>query len=159
MPTCAVCENVQVAGEACDVCGKAFPAGEATPVPVEPLEGLEPTLQGPAEAPPDALPELEPTTLDPVQVVVAAMEGLEPTEAEGIPDDLPTPAGPSATCRYCGTPAPPGENFCAHCGMRLPPAAGTGGSGELLPEVHPCPQCSVPVKGTSCPACGVRVVR
>ena len=158
MPTCAVCENVQAAGESCDVCGHPFPAGEAVPIPVEPLPDLEATILPPADAPAERLVELEPTALDPVQVVAAVMDGLEPTEAEGIPDDLPTLASPAASCRYCGTAAPPGERFCVHCGMRLPGAGGSAspsGPGEAVP----CPQCSVPVLGTSCPGCGTRVAR
>jgi hypothetical protein len=155
MPACALCENVQAVGEACDLCGRPFPVEQRTPVPVEPLEGLEATLLPPAEGGEERIPDLEATAGDPVQVVVVALEGLVPTEAEGIPDDGPVaPDGP-LTCRYCGSPAPTGEPFCAHCGMRLP--GSPGGGAPASPGVKLCSDCSTPVKGTSCPGCGARV--
>jgi hypothetical protein len=154
MPACALCENLQAAGEACDVCGHPFPVGERTPVPVEPLEGLEATSLPPADAAPEVLPELEATSIDPVHVVVVAMEGLQPTEAEGIPDDGP-PGPPSApVCRYCRNPAPAGEAFCVHCGMRIPPPAPADGAPR---EVRFCSDCGTPVRGSSCPGCGARL--
>jgi hypothetical protein len=162
MTACALCENVQAAGEACDLCGHPFPIGERTPVPVEPLEGLEATMLPPAPAaeelfPEDRLPDLEATTVDPVQVVVEAMEGFMPTEAEGIPEDLL--AGPVAgpSCRYCQNPAPAGEAFCVHCGMRLPTWPGDAAAPPTEPRL--CSECSTPVKGSSCPGCGARVSR
>ena len=153
MPTCALCENVQASGDSCEVCGRPFPSGEAVPVPVERLPDLEATLAEPVEATAERLAEIDPTLLDPVQVVVAAMEGLEPTEAEGIPDDEPSP--PSVSCRYCRTPAPPGEAFCAHCGMRLP--ALVGAAGDEAPEPVLCRDCGALVRGAACPACGLSV--
>jgi hypothetical protein len=162
MPACALCENVQAAGETCDLCGHPFPAGDRTPVPVEPLEGLEATMLPPAPGageslPEERLPELEATTLDPVQVVVEAMEGFMPTEAEGNPDDLPADPVAGPTCRYCQNPAPAGEAFCVHCGMRLPTVSSSGASSALA--VRLCSECSTPVKGPSCPGCGARVSR
>lgn len=157
MPACALCENVQPAGEACDLCGRPFPVGERTPVPVEPLEGLEATMLPPASAGAERFPELEATTQEPVQVVVEAMEDFMPTDAEGIPDDpMPGPE-PVATCRYCQNPAPPGEAFCVHCGMRLPTAPGGGAVAPLA--IRLCSDCSTPVTGSSCPGCGARVSR
>ena len=157
MPACALCENVQPAGEACDLCGHPFPVGERTPVLVEPLEGLEATMLPPAPAGEEWLPEFEATTQDPVQVVVETMEGFMPTDAEGIPDDpMPGPE-PVATCRYCQSPAPPGEAFCVHCGMRLPTASGGGAAPPV--EIRLCSDCSTPVKGSTCPGCGARVSR
>lgn len=153
MPTCALCENVQVAGESCDVCGRPFPAGAAIPVAVERLPDLEATRAEPVEATAERIAEIDPTLLDPVQVVVAAMEGLEPTRAEGIPDDDPSPV--AVACRYCRTPAPPGEAFCSHCGMRLPvPVAAAGEEG---PEPLTCRDCGALVRGSACPACGLPV--
>ena len=155
MPSCTLCENVQPAGEACDVCGHPFPGGERSAPPVEPVEGLEPTLLPEAGAVEGNLPELERTGLDPVQVVVAAMDGLQPTEAEGIPDDGPAPP-PAAVCRYCRTPSFPGEAFCAHCGMRLPRDGAAAAA--ALPVVL-CRDCGTPVRGEDCPSCGVRASR
>jgi hypothetical protein len=152
MPTCALCENVQATGESCDVCGRPFPAGVGVPAPVERLPDLEATLAEPVEAAAERLADIDPTRLDPVQVVVAAMEGLEPTEAEGIPDDEPSPA--AVACRYCRTPAPAGEAFCSHCGMRLPtPVA----AAEAEPEPVLCRDCGALVRGAACPACGLPV--
>jgi len=156
MPACALCENVQAAGEACDLCGHPFPVGERTPVVVEPLEGLETTVLPPAPSAEERLLDLESTTVGPVHVVVEAMEGLQPTEAEGIPEDLPEPEA-AATCRYCHNPASAGEAFCAHCGMRLPTPP-VGGA-PPPPVVILCSDCSTPVKGPSCPGCGARVSR
>jgi len=154
MPACALCENVQAAGEACDLCGHPFPVGERTPAPVEPLEGLESTALPPVETSAERLPELEATSVDPVHVVVVAMEGLQLTEAEGIPDD-DVPEPPSApVCRYCRNPAPVGEAFCIHCGMRLPPPAREP---DALRPVRFCSDCGTPLTGPSCPGCGARV--
>ncbi len=151
MPVCALCENVQATGEACDVCGQAFPADVAVPVPVAPIEGLEATSVEPVDVAAERIAELEVTRADPVDVVVAAMEGLEPTAAEGIPQDGDTPE-PAAVCRYCRTPAHRGEAFCARCGMRLP--ATPGGADAALPVVL-CRDCGTPVRGERCPSCGL----
>lgn len=137
MPACALCENVQASGEACEVCGHLFAPGPPTPIVSESLE------------------DLERTGIDPVQVVVSAMEDLQPTEVEGVPDDgLPDPLA-AVTCRYCRNPTRPGEAFCEHCGMRLPtPPEGV----EAPPaSVLLCRDCGTPVKGASCPGCGARV--
>jgi hypothetical protein len=155
MPACALCETVQAAGEACDLCGHPFPAAERTPIVVEPLEGLEATILPPAPGAEERLPDLESTTVAPVHVVVVPMEGLQPTEAEGIPEDLLPGPEEAPTCRYCLNPAPGGEAFCVHCGMRLP--APRGGGAPPVPSVILCSDCSTPVRGASCPGCGARV--
>ena len=155
MPACALCENVQAAGEACEVCGHPFSPGERTPVVFEPLEGLEPTLLAAVQATPETVPELEATSVGPIEVAVSAMEDFLPTELEGVPADGVDDPPPAALCRYCRNPAPAGEAFCAHCGMRLP--ASSGGVEAPPPEVVLCRECSVPVPGTSCPGCGARV--
>ncbi len=154
MPACALCENIQVSGEACEVCGHPFPAEERIPLPIEPLDGLEPTLLPPAQASGEAVPELEATSIGPVEVVVSTLEDLQPTGLEGVPDGEADEPAPVPACRYCRNPAPPGEAFCPLCGMRLPSVPG----GAELPPVHVllCRECSTPVKGASCPACGAR---
>jgi hypothetical protein len=152
MPVCALCENRQDAGEACDVCGRPFPVEERLPPPVEPFPDLEPTaLAAGSGSPLEPVEGLEQTRIDPVQVVGGAIEGLEPTLAQGIPDDGDTP-DPAPVCRYCRTPCLPGEAFCARCGMRLP--GRTGGEGVALSVVL-CRDCGTPVRGAACPACGV----
>ena len=154
MPACALCENVQAAGEACDVCGHPFPVGERTAVPVEQIEGLEPTFLPGAVDLGERMPDLEATSIDSVLVVAAAMEGLLPTQAEGIPGDDPLELPAVATCRYCRNPAPLGEAFCVHCGMRLPPSQ--AGAAPPPGAVQLCRDCGVPMKGLSCPGCGAR---
>jgi hypothetical protein len=152
MPVCALCENVQVAGEACDVCGQRFPVAERVEAPVEPLADLEPTSMPRAEAAGEPVDGMEATAVDPVQVVAAAVEGLLPTVAEGIPDDVPTGEPVAPVCRYCRAAGFPGEAFCAHCGMRLP---APGGPAAPPLEVVLCRDCGTPVRGESCPACGL----
>ena len=100
---------------------------------------------------------MEATAIDPVQIVADAMEGLETTSVEGIPGDGPSTESVVAICRYCRTPALPGEAFCAHCGMRLPAIAGP--QATALEEVRLCRNCGTPVPGEACPACAVRPSR
>lgn len=176
MPTCALCEHVQPVGEACDACGHPFPRGEAVPVPVAPLEGLEPTVldvptppgrdipameelepngmaPGPA-VPVEALAELEPTHAAHVAVAAEPIPDLEVTTAEGVPEpELPGPD--SLACRYCRTPATGDEAFCQRCGMRLPwrDIRREAGTAE---EARTCRACGTPVPGSACPSCGAR---
>jgi len=157
MPACALCENVQAAGEACDLCGHPFPAGDRAPAVVEPLEGLETTMLPPAMVVEERIPDLEATGIGPVDVAVVAMEGFQPTEAEGIPEDLLADPLAAAVCRYCQNPAPEGEAFCVHCGMRLPTTPGQATRAPV--GVRLCSDCSTPVTGSSCPGCGARVSR
>lgn len=138
MPSCALCENVQSAGDDCEVCGHPFLAKERVEVTVEPLEGMEAT------------------SIDPVKIVADAMEGLETTSLEGIQGDVPSTGSVVAICRYCRTPAFPGEAFCGHCGMRLPAIAGPQATAL---EARVCRDCGTPLSGEACPACGVRPSR
>jgi hypothetical protein len=81
------------------------------------------------------------------------MEGLERT-ASGIPGDGPTPLAVFVACRYCRTPALPGERICSRCGMRLPVASGPrGGPGAEGGRVCGC---GALVRGSACPTCGAR---
>ncbi len=172
MIVCPVCEHAQARGEECEVCGRKLSGPGAVAVPVPLLEGLEPTRLGAAEdAPAETVPGLEPTIhpggeapaapalgveptrAAPVAVEVEPLPGLERTEADPIPGDGPTPAG-LLTCRYCRTPALPGEVICGTCGMRLPVE-----TGPLLvpaddPEPIRCPACGTVGRGTNCSGCG-----
>jgi hypothetical protein len=174
MIVCPLCENAQPAGDACDVCGRPFPAGLAVPVPVAPVEGLETTRFEAVALEAAPIAELEPTLHEAALALPEEVEGLEPTLAapipelpgegvpelertsEGVPGDERTPFPVAITCRYCRNPAGPGERICAHCGMRLPVAvaAPAGGAGEP-PAVRLC-GCGAPVRGAVCPACGAR---
>jgi hypothetical protein len=123
---------------------------------VEPLEGLETTALevGAVTGEGGPLPELEPTLQATAGgVVVEPMPELEatlaaPVESPGelVPDLEPTAAAPSADgrtelplfpiCRYCRTPAGPGEKLCGRCGMQLgglvPPGAAPNGAAPLF---------------------------
>jgi hypothetical protein len=172
--TCPVCEHQQATGAECEVCGRALAAFGGVDAPVAPLDGLEPTaLDGGMWAGEVAvLPELEPTMQASAGAVASVpIPELEPTlaarvEAKGelVPDLEPTASPPSGdartelplflVCRYCRTPAGPGDKLCARCGMRLQvdpgPAPGPAG-----PAARFC-SCGTPITRSTCPACGAR---
>jgi len=176
MIVCPVCEHPQESGAECEVCGKRFAPG-SLPVPsVAPMEGLEPTLYGAVEADPFAMgsiPELEPTLAAPVDAPEERTPGLDPTgaapvdvDSEAMPDleriqdeipvDAPTALPTAPICRYCRTPAVPGERLCSRCGMRLPFI-----DTRLVPEgsagLHLCTNCGAMTTRELCPACGNRL--
>jgi hypothetical protein len=181
MIVCPVCEHPQAQGAECEVCGKRLVAGpSAADLAIPTVEGLEPTLLSPVDAPADRVPELEPTLLHtaaataaaaaldvtpdleatrapPVDVQVSPVPDVERTAME-IPGDAPTAVPAFATCRYCRTPAMPGERICSRCGMRVPfiggPAIDAGN-----PEAARICTCGTTIRaGASlCPSCGARV--
>jgi hypothetical protein len=124
-------------------------------VAAAPIPELEATLH---EAAPDLLPEVvpgvEPTRAAPVEVVEVTIPDLERTQAE-LPGDGPTPLPVAIICRYCRTPAFPGERRCSRCGMRLPVFDG-GGAPASQQEAQRFCSCGVPVTGALCPSCGAR---
>ena len=178
MIVCSLCENQQAAGDACDVCGRPFPADVAVPAPVAPAEGLEATRFEAVAVEAASMPELEPTLFGAAaEVAEERVPDLEPTLAapipevpgEGVPDleptsevavgDAPTPFPVAVTCRYCRNPAHPGERICAHCGMRLPVvAAAPTATGAVAPDGARICGCGNLVRGPVCPACGARAV-
>jgi hypothetical protein len=173
--TCPVCEHQQAAGADCEVCGRVLVLQEgAAGPPVAPLEGLEPTaaagvtptgaieslpgleatLQAPAgDVVPDPIPELEPTLAGSVEVVGDQVPDLEPTAAAASGDprtELPL----FPVCRYCRTPAGPGERLCGRCGIRLPlPPSAVPTAASAAPRY--C-SCGAPISRASCPSCGAR---
>ena len=171
MITCPLCEHVQAAGAECEACGRPLAEGRGTDAPVAPLEGLEATGLGGGEGvvSPALLLDLEPTRqaagADAPPEVVPGLEAqparIGEVEIEATPDverigpslaDDPAPFPALATCRYCRTPAQPGDRLCARCGMaldRAPAAARAtpGGRGR-------CTGCNLVAEGTICPACG-----
>jgi hypothetical protein len=172
--TCPVCEHPQEAGAECEVCGRALSTFGAIELPVTPLEGLEPTAlnDGSWSGDVDVLPELEPTLQASAGAVAAdPIPELEPTLAarveapgERVPDLEPTAAPPSGdaptelplflVCRYCRTPAGPGDRLCGHCGMRLQVAPGPPvGAAVVGPRI--C-SCGTPISRSICPVCGAR---
>jgi hypothetical protein len=173
MIVCPLCEHAQEAGEACEVCGRAFGPGQAPPVEVPPVEGLEPTgfrgLEVPAEPFPELEPTrhgdvfpvveetplLEPTLAAPVDADAPAMEDLERTGAD-LPGDEATPFPVMVTCRYCRTPAGPGERICGRCGMRLPVAAVAAPDPGPAGEAPRICGCGATIRGPLCPGCGAR---
>jgi hypothetical protein len=173
MIVCPVCEHQQPAGSECEVCGRRLAEGLGTDPPVPALEGLETTVlaggdQAVAVAPipdleathhapvlalPGSVPDVEPTRAAPVEVLEETVPDLERTQA-GLPDDGPTPLPALPTCRYCRTPAFPGERLCSRCGMRLPVVAGAAPAAPEAARRY-C-SCGVPVTGSLCPSCGAR---
>jgi hypothetical protein len=174
MIVCPVCEHAQAHGGECELCGKRLagppppaPGGDrlegleptghdarSIPVPPDAVPGLEPTGHAAVAPPLEAVPELEATAARPVDVDAARIADLEPTEAAGLPGDGPTPLPAFPTCRYCRTPALPGERVCARCGMRLPVAAAAA-EPHREPAARLC-SCGAPLRGPVCPACGAR---
>lgn len=184
MITCPVCENAQVSGDECQVCGRYVPGpsgpGEAS---ASPLPDLEPTLyQAGAPAPAEAfetLPGLEATRYEagapaPAEpeapwlersradavgpVAVAPLPDLEPHRAQPVPgDDEPTGQGPGV-CRYCRAAAAPGDRFCSRCGMRLPRFDPVAMALSELGQVV-CPGCGAVGEGPLCRRCGSAMVR
>lgn len=179
MIVCPVCEHAQAQGAECEVCGHRLlvhgdaadavaPMAELEPTAQEddpfvfadPLPGFEPTALDDAGAPaPGAdapVPDLEATAAAPVAVAAPILADLEPTAAPPIPGAGRTPAPVVVICRYCRTPALPGERLCGRCGMRLPALAGAAtpkAEGEGAARVCGC---GMPVAGPLCPACGAR---
>jgi hypothetical protein len=176
MIVCPVCEHEQVQGAECEVCGRRLAAGvSAEDLAIPPVEGLEPTRQAPADvpeepvleleptrhapvaAPPDATPDLEATCAAPVDVVVAPVPDVERTAPPD--EDLPTVVPAFPTCRYCRTPAMPGERLCSRCGMRLPIVTERAASPDGDPSVPPTCTCGTLLRpgAALCPTCGARI--
>jgi hypothetical protein len=175
MIVCPVCEHTQQAGSECELCGKRFAAGSAPVAQVAPMEGLEPTLHLDVSDPfelPESIPDLEPTsaaavdapeetTPDVERTCVAPVEVDSPAMADierildDIPVDAPTALPLAPVCRYCRTPAVPGEMLCSHCGMRLavidPHLIPAGSEAVVL-----CTNCGSISTREVCPACGSR---
>jgi hypothetical protein len=171
MIVCPVCEHAQPQGAECEVCGKRLLSGPDAIPGVAPVEGLEPTLHAAAsggavgtlaeleptghaaaEAGDDPTPDVEQTRTTPVDVDVVPTPDVERTDA-GIPGDAPTAVPPFVTCRYCRTPAMPGERICGRCGMRLP--SFEAASAEAPPAALRC-SCGAVVTQALCPVCGAR---
>lgn len=173
MATCPVCEHVQDRGDECEVCGRRLTGPGATPLPVAPLEGLEPTLAEAVTAPAERLDGLEPTLHAPGEdappedaaawiegtrtgavgaVALEPVPDLEPTLAAPVRDGLPAPDAPP-TCRYCRTPAARGDRFCGRCGMRLPRLDAVKLAAEIRGELV-CPDCGSFGAGPRCRRCG-----
>jgi hypothetical protein len=178
MIVCPVCEHSQAIGAECEVCGKRFAPGALPVAPVTPMEGLEttghgavdlglaiaepipelePTLAAPVDAPEERTPGMEPTGAAPVDVDAVAIPDLERVQHAELPGDAPTALPVAPICRYCRTPAVPGEKSCSRCGMRLPVidaslvVQGAGGG-------HQCPNCGAFVTARElCPGCGNRL--
>ncbi len=172
MIVCPVCDHSQAEAGACALCGSPLAVESdlaAGPAPLEgleptghaaawapeasPVDGLEPTAHAPAGAVAPPPLEIEQTRIAPLDVDAPALDGLERTAQQG-PGDEPTPLPVFVTCRYCRSPALPGERICGQCGMRLPVAVGAGGA-PASPGGRVC-GCGALVRGRTCPSCGAR---
>jgi len=179
MITCPLCEHQQEGGDECQACGRRLSGPGVLAVPIPRLEGLEPTtlLEHPADVPPDLVPgleptrhppvevaavppaEIEPTRAAPVEVAVEVAPGLERTAAEPVPGEARAELPVAPVCRYCRTPAFPGEVLCGRCGMKLPVlAAPDSPPSPLAPETR-CPACGTLSPGSICTGCGTLLRR
>jgi hypothetical protein len=179
MIVCPVCEHAQPQGAECDLCGKRLVVGLSdADLAIPAVDGLEPTLRPPADAVEERMAELEPTlrgagdatfvedpTPDleathaaPVDVDAPPVPDVERIQ-DGIPDDPPTPVPEVVVCRYCRTPAAPGERLCARCGVRLPVPSGVAGAGGGDPVHLRVCTCGTSVRpdASLCPSCGARL--
>jgi hypothetical protein len=177
MIVCPVCEHAQAAASECEVCGRILASAGSPASDVSRLEGLEATRYDSSTPPPSGvLTELEPTaharaaagipaSVDlapqlleatraaPIDVDVAPLADVERTKLE-TPADGPTALPAVPICRYCRTPAMPGERLCSRCGMRLPVFVAPASGPEATPG-HVC-GCGALIRGSVCPACGAR---
>ncbi len=158
MVVCPVCEHAQEVGSECAVCGRSLAAAGAPDPAVERVQDLEPTLLEPS--PGFAVPRLdglEPTLQsDPGPAAAAAEEmaaWMERTALAASDESALDPFAPSL-CRYCRTPAAPGEVFCARCGLRL--AVYRAEAPAPPDEARRCRTCGFSSRGGTCPACGGR---
>jgi hypothetical protein len=139
------------------------------------IEGLEPTAASPVDVSPEPIAELEPTRLEagaepapdgaagwieqtrarPVEPPVEPLPDVERHRAEPIPEGGPDPAGP-VVCRYCRSPAAPGDRICGRCGMKLPVFDARRMVAELAGMV--CRDCGARGEGPRCRRCGARMV-
>jgi hypothetical protein len=158
MAICPVCEHAQDEGGECALCGKNLGAPEEG-APAARMPDLEPTrLEAATPARRETMTDLEPTLHEPAPAAVAAEEGPAPwLERTALP---PVSAPPDllavAACRYCRTPASPGDVFCARCGLKL--AVYSRPSAEPRQgDVRRCRFCGAAGRGSSCPSCGARL--
>ncbi len=176
MVVCPVCEHEQEQGSECLVCGKRLLSAGAPDDPTPRLDGLEGTCVEALPAPePERMADLEPTMREsappsvpdgpapwiehtaraPVQAVTVEALEIERTAlaAHGASDQDPFAL---STCRYCRTPAAPGEIFCGRCGLKLaiyrprPPEERRG-------PLRRCRACGAAGAGDACPSCGSRL--
>ncbi len=181
MIVCPVCEHQQAQGAECEVCGKRLVAGVSeADLAIPPVDGLEPTgfaATGAVAAEPvaeleptardadvtatvtaaDVTPDMEATRAAPVDVEVSPTPDVERTAAE-IPGDAPTALPAFVTCRYCRTPAMPGERLCGRCGMRLPAFGEAAAANAAVEPLRLC-TCGTAVRPDAalCPSCGARL--
>ncbi len=172
MIVCPLCDHPQAGGDECEVCGKKLSgfAAAATAIPrleglepsrldaapdvaVESVPGLEPTHHPPVAGGADVAPDIEPTRAEPVTIAVELVPGLEHTQPEPIPGEGTTALPVTPVCRYCRTPALPGEVLCGLCGMRLPVFRTAVEDAGQRPVAR-CPSCGTLGTAEICSGCG-----
>jgi hypothetical protein len=157
MVICPVCEHAQDVGGECAVCGKPFGAAQGTNGPVARLPDLEPTRLEASPAPlVEAIQDLEPTVREAAGVAAAPEEPAHWLERTSVPVEGETlDPFALALCRYCRTPASPGDVFCARCGLKLAVYTREAPE-ESSGAVRRCRFCGADSAGGSCAACGMR---
>ena len=180
MITCPLCEHQQAFGFECEVCGKELGGlSDLGPPPQreELLEGLEPNAAGRVgEVPVDRLDGLEPSRHDevtppPGELVAGlevnqqapagevALEVFDDLTADRAPDDgqRTVLATDAVTCRYCRQAQAPAAS-CVRCGMSLPrlqPAEEGVFLGTVEEVAARCRACGAPARaGQRCGDCG-----
>jgi hypothetical protein len=178
MVICPLCEHAQELGPECAVCGSRLAESGAGQPLVERLADLEPTRLELPSSPMVPLPRmegLEPTQLDAPPIPAApgevatwiertvrepaaagATESLEVERTAHAPREAPMrDLFVPSLCRYCRTPAAPGDLFCGRCGLKL--AVYSVEPATVAGDVWRCRFCGTSASGVTCPACGARV--
>ena len=128
-------------------------------MPPDLVPGLEPTRHAAVEVAAAPPTEIEPTRAAPVEVDVEVAPGLERTAAEPLPGEARTALPVAPICRYCRTPALPGDVLCGRCGMKLAAFAVPDAPPSMLAPETRCPSCGTSSPGSICTGCGTLLRR
>jgi hypothetical protein len=176
MPACPVCETENPVNVVeCARCGKVLRNASAVPGFAPAIDGLEPTLQEPADAAVEPLAGLEPTFVSsrgirvaeerlpvertphesngaPVNWVPGELE-LESGREPGVRERTTAPAN-GTSCPWCG--AESRSAVCDACGRQRPRYDAAEAEKPRTDDIVLCPACLARVPpGIRCVECGV----